>query len=67
MSASIERGRTPGAFEVLFGAVQHKRVLAVVFGGAGAIVVTVLWAYLFPELAKARTFAPQHRQREPST
>ena len=37
---------------------------AVVFGGAGAILITVLWAVIFPELRKARTFAPQSRQRE---
>lgn len=35
---------------------------AVVFGGVGAIVVTALWAVLFPELRNARTFAPQYRQ-----
>ena len=34
---------------------------AVVFGGAGAILVTGLWAYLFPELRNARTFEPQFR------
>lgn len=40
---------------------------AVVFGGAGAIVVTALWARLFPEIGKARTFAPQYREKEPET
>lgn len=40
---------------------------AVVFGGVGAVVITVLWARLFPELIRARTFAPQFRQREPAT
>lgn len=34
---------------------------AVVFGGAGAIIVTVIWAFVFPELRRARTFAPQYR------
>ncbi|GGJ64266.1 MFS transporter [Sphingopyxis bauzanensis] len=34
---------------------------AVVIGGAGAIVVTALWAWLFPELRRARTFAPQFK------
>jgi MFS family permease len=34
---------------------------AVVFGGAGAILVTALWARLFPELKNARTFEPQYR------
>ena len=44
---------------------------AVVFGGVGAIIVTVTWAFLFPELKNARTFAPQyrqtHRKREPAS
>jgi MFS family permease len=31
---------------------------AVVFGGAGAIVVTALWAWFFPELRRAKTFDP---------
>lgn len=31
---------------------------AVVFGGAGAILITALWAWLFPEIRRARTFAP---------
>lgn len=34
---------------------------AVVIGGAGAIAVTALWAWLFPELRRARTFAPQFK------
>jgi MFS family permease len=33
---------------------------AVAFGGAGAIIVTGLWAWIFPELRKARTFAPKY-------
>ena len=32
-------------------------VAAVVVGGFGAIAVTILWSRLFPELARARTFA----------
>ena len=35
---------------------------AVVFGGAGAIFVTIAWAFLYPEIRNARTFAPQYRQ-----
>ena len=31
-------------------------VLAVVLGGAGAIAVTLIWAYIFPELRRAKTF-----------
>jgi hypothetical protein len=38
---------------------------AVVFGGAGAIFVTAIWAGLFPELKNARTFEPQYRGKSP--
>ncbi|MES2096177.1 MAG: MFS transporter [Pseudomonadota bacterium] len=31
---------------------------AVLVGGGGAIVVTILWTYLFPQLRNARTFDP---------
>ena len=37
----------------------------VVFGGAGAIFVTAIWAGLFPELKNARTFEPQYRGKSP--
>ena len=42
---------------------------AVVFGGAGAVVVTALWAWLFPELRQAKTFAPTflNEDRQPDT
>jgi len=33
---------------------------AVALGGAGAIIVTGLWAWIFPELRRARTFAPKY-------
>ena len=60
ISASNELGEMQsGVAAALLGATG-----AVVFGGIGAIVVTVLWAFLFPELARARTFAPQYRQRD---
>jgi MFS family permease len=36
-------------------------VAAVVTGGAGAIMITGLWAWLFPELKNAKTFEPQFR------
>jgi MFS family permease len=39
---------------------------AVAFGGVGAIVVTALWAVIFPELRKARTFAPKYLHEETS-
>lgn len=37
---------------------------AVVFGGVGAIGITALWAWLFPELRNARTFEPQYRNAQ---
>ena len=37
---------------------------AVVFGGVGAIGVTAIWAWIFPELRKARTFAPTYLHDE---
>jgi MFS family permease len=49
---------------------------AVVFGGVGAIVITGLWAWIFPELRLAKTFAatflhedrqPQDNGKEPAT
>jgi MFS family permease len=42
---------------------------AVVLGGAGAVVVTALWAWLFPELRQAKTFAPTflNEDRQPDT
>ena len=39
---------------------------AVALGGAGAILVTVIWAVIFPELKRAKTFAPQYRKEGPS-
>ncbi|MFM9851284.1 MAG: MFS transporter [Sphingomonadaceae bacterium] len=35
---------------------------AVVFGGVGAIIVTLLWARWFPEIRGARTFEPQIKE-----
>jgi MFS family permease len=40
---------------------------AVVFGGAGAIVVTLVWAWYFPELRRASSFEPQELKREVKT
>ncbi len=39
---------------------------AVVFGGAGAILITAIWAWIFPELRWAKTFAPQYRHKAPA-
>ena len=55
ISASNELGEMQSGFAAaLLGPVG-----AVVFGGAGAIFVTLVWAVLFPELRRARTFAPE--------
>ncbi len=57
ISASNELGEMQSGLAAgLFGAVW-----AVTLGGVGAIVVTVAWAMLFPELRRAKTFAPQYR------
>ncbi|MBK8630874.1 MAG: MFS transporter [Sphingomonadales bacterium] len=61
ISASNELGEVQsGAAAALLGPVG-----AVVFGGVGAIFVTGLWAWLFPELRNARTFEPQFKERKP--
>ncbi|NJS13557.1 MAG: MFS transporter [Sphingopyxis sp.] len=61
ISASNELGEMQsGIAAALLGPVG-----AVVFGGAGAIGVTALWAWLFPELRRARTFEPQFRNDNP--
>jgi MFS family permease len=63
ISASNELGEMQsGLAAALLGAVG-----AVVFGGAGAIVVTLVWAWYFPELRRARSFEPQDLKREVST
>ena len=63
ISASNELGEfESGVMSSLLGPVG-----AVVFGGLGAIGVTLLWARLFPELGAARTFDPPDiLQTEPS-
>lgn len=63
ISASNELGEMQsGLAAALLGAVG-----AVVFGGAGAIVVTLVWAWYFPELRRARSFEPQALKREVSS
>lgn len=60
ISASNELGEMQsGLAAALLGAVG-----AVVFGGAGAIFVTLVWAWYFPELRRARSFEPQALKRE---
>lgn len=61
ISASNELGEMQsGLAAALLGPVG-----AVALGGAGAILVTAIWTVLFPELKRAKTFAPQYRQKEP--
>lgn len=63
ISASNELGEMQsGVAAGLLGAVW-----AVVFGGAGAIVVTLVWAWYFPELRRARSFEPQELKKEVSS
>lgn len=58
ISASNELGEMrAGSMAAVFGPIP-----AVVFGGIAAIGVTALWAWLFPELRRARTFEPQFKQ-----
>ncbi|CDO34877.1 Major facilitator superfamily MFS_1 [Novosphingobium sp. KN65.2] len=60
VSASNELGEMQsGVAAALLGASG-----AVVFGGGAAIVITVLWAWIFPEIRNARTFESYYRQRE---
>jgi MFS family permease len=54
ISASNELGEAESGFL----AAAIGPVLAVVGGGIGAVAVTLLWAWIFPELRRARTFDP---------
>ncbi|MEQ1497046.1 MAG: MFS transporter [Novosphingobium sp.] len=63
ISASNELGEMQsGLAAALLGPVG-----AVALGGAGAILVTAVWAVKFPELLRAKTFAPQYRNKEPAS
>lgn len=60
ISASNELGELrAGLFAGIMGATA-----AVAIGGVGAIFVTALWAWIFPELRKAKTFAPTFPQED---
>lgn len=62
ISASNELGEMESGVAVaLLGATG-----AVVFGGAGAILVTALWAWLYPEIRRARTFSPAESTGDPA-
>lgn len=54
ISASNELGEAESGFlAALIGPVQ-----AVILGGIGAVVITLLWSKLYPELIQARSFSP---------
>ncbi|MDO6412886.1 MFS transporter [Sphingomonas sp. BIUV-7] len=55
-----------GEAESGFFAATVGPVAAVVAGGIGAIGVTLLWSRLFPELRRARTFAPPANLVQPA-
>jgi hypothetical protein len=62
ISASNELGEARGGFT----AAWIGPVTATVAGGVAAIVVTGLWAFLFPELRRARTFdIPENPPEKP--
>ncbi|MFX8090363.1 hypothetical protein ABTK75_18785, partial [Acinetobacter baumannii] len=54
ISASNELGEAESGFL----ASALGPVGAVLVGGGGAIVVTILWTYLFPSIRNAKTFDP---------
>ena len=54
ISASNELGELQSGLAAAF----LGATAAVAVGGVGAIVVTAIWAVIFPELRRARTFAP---------
>ena len=63
ISASNELGEMQSGLAAAFlGAVG-----AVVFGGAGAILVAGIWAWLFPQLRHVHTFEPRDRDQEKGT
>jgi MFS family permease len=60
ISASNELGELQSGFAAaLLGPVG-----AVVFGGFGAILITGIWSYIFPELKNATTFEPQFKDKK---
>jgi MFS family permease len=60
ISASNELGEAESGFL----AAALGPVGAVLVGGGGAIVVTILWTYLFPSIRNARTFDPPTTQQD---
>ena len=63
ISASNELGEAESGFL----AAALGPVGAVLVGGGGAIVVTILWTFLFPSIRRARTFDPSEDLPDPDT
>ncbi|OYX39055.1 MULTISPECIES: MFS transporter [unclassified Sphingomonas] len=63
ISASNELGEAESGFL----AAALGPVGAVLVGGGGAIVVTILWTFLFPSIRRARTFDPAEDLPDPQT
>ena len=61
---AISASNELGEMESGFAASLLGPVWAVVFGGAGAIVITMLWAWRFPEIRLARGFSRHLNQEE---
>ena len=60
ISASNELGEMQSGLAAAF----LGPVGAVALGGAGAIIITAIWTGLFPELKRAKRFAPHYRKKE---
>lgn len=60
---AISASNELGEFQSGFAAALLGATGAVVFGGGAAIVITLAWAWLFPELRRARTFEPRWEQK----
>ncbi len=63
ISASNELGEAESGFL----AAALGPVGAVLVGGGGAIIVTILWTFLFPSIRRARTFDPSEDLPDPDT
>lgn len=59
---AISASNELGEFQSGFAAALLGATGAVVFGGGAAIFITLAWAWLFPELRRARTFEPRWEQ-----
>jgi hypothetical protein len=63
---AISASNELGEFETGLVAAALGATGAVVFGGVGAILITGLWAWIFPELRQAKTFDPDEPANGPA-